>query len=190
MFNYKHSSIGVLMDAGIPKNVNPDSEEILLAHPRRRDSFLGRIMHDFGKFLIRAAVDRIHSKMEPVLDYKRKNGWINPEVEELEKDINWLIDLDRNNPRPNKNLITFQEKLRDIVLVNLDEDSYYNLRFWFLMMRIQDNRWKDTYDIAMNRANAYFNYKTAYRQLYEELQGVNDSLPIDVEDEKNGDEKW
>lgn len=139
----------------------------------QRGGFLGRLLHDFTKWAIRRAVRKIARRMRPVTEWKLKKGWVNPEIGLLYDDFNWLISLDEAPTEPgafrgpdDKNRALFQD-LRDIMCVMLDEDTHYGIRFWVLMHRIHEKRWEEAYSIAMNRSNAFFNYREIYAGLLE-----------------------
>ena|SRR3990167_3341861 len=154
--------------------------EVLLAKYKQEKSrlgFLSRLLHGASKWMIRRAVDAIAKKMQPVIEYKRREGWLNPEIKQLYDDINWLIACDDHTRAHDNGGGDADRRLwnniRDILCVQLDEDTYYNIRFWVLMHRIHDLRWNEAYDIALNRANAYWNYA----EIYNVMKHENDPLP-------------
>ena len=156
-----------------------------------RQGYLGRIMHDFSKWMMRRAVDKIAKRMAPVIKYKMQTGWCNPEISLLYEDMSWMIGLDEKEAEKTKiggftggkNDVNrrFFTNLRDIICTTLDEDTHYNLRLWVLMHRMHEQRWKEAYEVAMNRSNAFFNY----REIYEAVLARHDDTPLpQLEDEE------
>src|SRR3990167_5121057 len=173
------------------KNVDLLADEIP-GKKYNRWSFLGRELHDFSKWMIRAAIDRIHGRMKPAINLKLQKGWNSPANALLYEDFNWLIALDKNDKfaerfkmlAGQKNARLF-EQTRDIFLTQIDEDTFYNIRFWLLMYRMHNSKRWPLYEQAMNQANAIFSTARVYNpktfaEIYDDLnQGKDEQLPVE-----------
>ena len=157
----------------------------LLAYDGKKDNQrfgkLGILLHDTTKWMIRTAITAIYRKMKPVIDYKLKEGWINPYVGQLYKDWTWTIQLDERKSNTkiggfkgsdDKNRTMFHN-MRDIVCTLLDEDTHYGIRVGVMMFRMHEN-W-DKYEIAANSANEFMRY----REMYERLKDIKDTDTLD-----------
>ena len=141
------------------------------------------LLHDFSKWMIRGIVDKVQKKMEPVIIYKKENGWIKEHVAALEEGWNWVIELDEhpvNNKiggftgGPDDKNRKFFTNLRDIVLVHLDEDSHYDMRF-LMMLKWVHEHW-DRFEQSAETSYQIMNFHNLYAEL---LEG---SKPLPVDD--------
>lgn len=147
----------------------------------RRQGKLGRILHDFSKWAIRKAVDRIHNKMLPVIEYKKKTGWHKEHIKAIEEGWNWVISLDelpinlgiggfKGANDINRKLYM---QLRDIFLVHLDEDTHYDMRMLVLLKWIHEH-----WDRIEEAANASYNLMN-FHEIYKDLLALSEPLPLD-----------
>lgn len=131
----------------------------LLAADESKPGTLGWLFHKTSKWFIRAAVDKLHSHMKPVIDYQEKVGFINPEIQVLYDDLTeickrhegiaWTKEGDINRK------LFYQ--MRDILCTTLDQDTYYFLRFLYFMEL--SFKHKKKYRIHCHKSRAYWNYE-------------------------------
>lgn len=148
----------------------------------QRQGKLGKLLHDFSKWAIRESVEKIWTKMKPVIEYKIKTGWINPEIGKLYEDLTYVINFYEDDKYgfkgPDDKNRKFFHHLRDILCVQLDEDTHYLLFVGMVMQRMFEQ--KEEYEALMNRSNAFFRWREIYNGLKErtaELPTLEEAYP-------------
>lgn len=132
----------------------------LLAADADKKGSLGYILHKPVKIFIRWAVNKLaEKKMNNIIEYKKREGWVNPEIEQLYSDFMavcaryegraWQTEDDYNR--------RFFHNLFNCVCVMLDEDTYYLLMFLWLLAQIQSNI--DKYRLPDHKKAIYWEWE-------------------------------
>lgn len=130
------------------------------------------ILHKIVKPLIRGAIETNGRMLNPIVEQKKKHGWVNPEVGMLYANLTEVIELDSKKWRaegnfPNSDYLMFCN-LRDTLCVVLDEDSHYLLRFFYLVEIL--NRDYPDYRIEMHKQKAYWNWPEVMEGIRKEVK--------------------
>lgn len=153
----------------------------------QRQGRLGRILHDFSKWMIRGAVDRVHNRMKDVIDYKKKNGWIKDHIAAMDEGWKWVQSLDEmpingviggfKGPGDlNRKLFG---QLGEICFTHLDEDSFYDIHFllWLKWVHEHWERFEQSAESAYQILN--------FGNLYKDLLSYTEPLPVDDGSDEN-----
>src|SRR3990167_4763779 len=147
----------------------------------QRGGKLGSICHDFSKWMMRKFVDKLHRKMLPVIEYKRKNGWVKDHTAAMEEGWKWVMSLDEL--QINRGIGGFKgeddgnrrffNELGDIAFTHLDEDTHYDMRMllWFKWIHEHWDRFEQSAESAYQILN--------FGELYKDLLGLSEPLPLD-----------
>lgn len=122
----------------------------LLAADADKKGSLGWLLHKVNKIIFRKAVDMVFDSMKPVIDYKKREGWINGEMSVFMRAWSTITELDRKKRSHDTGFkghwsgytdsnIEMFEKFGWVVMTLLDEDSYYLIRGNMFMELIHDN---------------------------------------------------
>ena len=153
-------------------------EPTLLAYdgdkPHQRQGRLGILLHDTSKWMMKKYIERLHRKMQPVIEHKMEKGWVNPAVGQLYEDITWVIALHERPEIRDKGWgfkgaddvnRKFYTQLRDVACVHLDEDTVQSMFAFILAAKMFDG-WDEKYcDVA-----GKFNVMLRYREIYGEMK--------------------
>src|SRR3990167_809127 len=133
---------------------------------KEKDKEQWTFLHKIAKRIIRKTVSFVAKQLAKTIERKQREGWIYPEVALLYLNFNELISKDAWKWYGHKD---WDEDLwlnaRDILCVLLDEDSYYTLRFFYLLEIL--NRDYDKYNISMHKNRAYWNWDEIFKGLKE-----------------------
>lgn len=147
----------------------------------QKGGFLGRIMHDSGKLMIRKLLKIVHGKYEPVIKYKHETGWIKDHVAAWEEAVDWVISLDEmpinksmfNFTGPDDPNRLFFLRLKDLFCVMMDEDTHYDIRVLLVMKWVHEH-W-DRFERSAEQAYQLANFGNLYKDLLE----FTKPLPLD-----------
>ena len=150
-------------------------------------------MHRTGKTLLRGVIDSVHKHYEPVITYKKENGWYKDHVlaqVEAWKVIEALYDMPSNaiigggwnNNQDDRNRVMFRNVL-DIFWLMQDEDSAYDIP-WLIYLKWIHEHW-DRFEKSAEQAYQMANFGNFYRDLIEYAKPLDN---IDDEDDKINDE--
>src|SRR3990167_9880643 len=157
----------------------------LLAYDGKKDNErfgkLGILLHDKFKWFIRKMIEKAHGKMEPVLEYKRENGWVNDHVAAMDEGWQWVISLDelpvnigiggfKGQDDVNRKLF---RQGGELTFTLLDENTHYSIRVMLWLKWIHEH-W-DRFEIAANQAYQIQNFGN----LYKDLLALSEPLPVD-----------
>lgn len=131
---------------------------------------LHRWMHGQMKNWVRNFVNKIgeSKEMRQILERKLKDGWINPEIEMLWKWLGelaaqeeplWkaLNDQTVDGKQINRNQ-RFWENFRTVLCCSLDEDSYYVLRYLYLLELIQRDNAELNSQLNVHKRKIYWKW--------------------------------
>jgi hypothetical protein len=151
--------------------------------PDQKDGYFGKIMHGTGKWMMRAAIMRIHKHYMPVIEKKRAEGWHKDHVKALDKywmniinifddPINAKIGGFRSKDDPNRQIFI---ALNDIFLCMMDEDTFYELPTLLYLKSIHEN-WS-IFEQQAAQAYNLLDFGNIYREILEynkELEDITD----------------
>lgn len=133
----------------------------LLAWDADKKGTLGFMLHRCGKKFLRWAIKQLtHRIMKDVIEYKKKNGWINQEVKILYDDLTEVIRSGRyeeHEIKNNEGNYRMYSDVRDLLCVLLDEDSYYLLRFFYFLDLTFEH--ENRYRLAHHKARVYWHWE-------------------------------
>ena len=147
----------------------------------QRQGKLGKILHDFSKWMIRGFSTQLHKKMLPVIEYKKKNGWIKEHITAMDEGWKWVMSLDELplnkgiggfKGADDKNRKFFSE-IGDIAFTHLDEDTHYDIRMllWLKWVHEHWGRFEQSAESAYQLLN--------FGELYKDLLALSEPLPLD-----------
>lgn len=116
-----------------------------------------RIIHNLAKPLLEGVVTAVYKECEDILRGKAEKGWQNPEIELLYNLWGEVLDRDismRKGTEEWDHIRDVMGKLRAIVCVQLDEDSHFTLRAFYLIDSIIMNA--DKFNIEFHKKRAYW----------------------------------
>jgi hypothetical protein len=152
---------------------------------------LGELLHGTSKKMMRSSVGLLSKTFDPIIKRKMDQGWINPEIEILWDNIGeiiekeekaWTRDEQRHRDKHGEKEYVnrdreFWHNLRKILCCLLDEDTYYLLRFFYLIEIF--NRDYDKYRIEMHRERAYWNWEEIKAGLMGDMNGIDESKQVE-----------
>lgn len=126
-------------------------------------------------------ISRLHKKMEPVIEYKKENGWIKNHIRVMDESWKWVISLDdlpinvgiggfKGSDDKNRKMM---QDLGDIIFTHLDEDTHWDIRVLMFMYACH-KRWSEL-EQSVESAHQIMNFGNLYRDLLE----LSKPLPLD-----------
>ena len=129
-----------------------------------RWSKVGIWIHDVSKQFIRKTVGYLGKRYTPIVKEKLEKGFSNPEIKLLYDNWTEIIEIEDYADKPEDANFKLFTQMRDIVCTILDEDSFYLLRFFYLMELF--HRDYEKYNIEMHKMRAYWMHGTKKDVLY------------------------
>lgn len=151
--------------------------EPLLAADAEKKFSKGWLLHKVGKQFIRFAVNFLAEHiLASVIRYKKETGWLNPEIQIFYEDISRIIEIEEarwtwggKKPKGEYNADRrLWTNIRDVLCILLDEDSFYFLRFIYLLSFTFEHA--ELYDKAMSFSRIYWDRDKFRRWFCEQQQ--------------------
>lgn len=126
-----------------------------------------KVVHHLSKPILLNSMGYLSAMLEDIIKEKKKNGWVNPEIELLYNNMTEVLEKDypieEKEDGKYDHIRRFYSSTRDVLCTILDEDSHYLLRFFYFIEIL--NRDYDKYNIEMHRNKVYWNWEIIMRGL-------------------------